>query len=481
MDLDGSSGVAENGDESNAQTPLSPLRVFLESTLAARGGGEGGGGGDGGRVLLMVEPGESVAGLRARVARALQLPHASGSTDFHLLLDRTRLLDGRRSVHEAGLRNGSILTVVPALNSGLKAARPKAENSIMQALQSLTDSQVSDFLCGRSPLTLTLTTLAGSLSFVQLQLAARPTRGGRRGGGHEGGRRGGGHVTSEEATQATCSGANLDSLHQLYPGCFSGIFSGSLPPSTCGHRRGGGGGGGVPRQEEVAVVYRILLDLLAASRAQRSHNNNNNSGHNNSGHNNNNNSSHNSSSSSHSDDSRTPRAASKATPAWDGSRAAETHGIVGGCRGLPQHQHPQHQHPQQHPQHSQHQHPQHPQHPQHQHPQHPQHPQHHCHHHHQEQHHHHHHQEEQQQLEESAANATTRSKLQAVRLLLQRRRERRALRAPYHGNGGGGRRCRGDHPPAAATAVATATAVAAAGGESPPESPRYDARCYAAA
>nr|XP_032836970.1 midnolin-like [Petromyzon marinus] len=460
MDLDGSSGVAENGDESNAQTPLSPLRVFLESTLAARGGGEGGGGGDGGRVLLMVEPGESVAGLRARVARALQRPHASGSTDFHLLLDRTRLLDGRRSVHEAGLRNGSTLTVVPALNSGLKAARPKAENSIMQALQSLTDSQVSDFLCGRSPLTLTLTTLAGSLSFVQLQLAARPTRGGRRGGGHEGSRRGGGHVTSEEATQATCSGASLDSLHQLYPGCFSGIFSGSLPPSTCGHRRGGGGGGGVPRQEEVAVVYRILLDLLAASRAQRSHNNNNNSGHNNRGHNNNNNSSH------HSDDARTPRASSKATPAWDGSRAAETHGIVGGCRGLPQHQHPQHQHPQ------------HPQHPQHQHPQHPQHPQHHCHHHQQ---HHHHQEQQQQQLEESAVNATTRSKLQAVRLLLQRRRERRALRAPYHGNGGGGRRRRGDHPPAAATAVATATAVAAAGGESPPESPRYDARCYAAA
>ncbi|CAM9189954.1 unnamed protein product, partial [Lampetra planeri] len=148
MDLDASSGGAENGDESNAQTPLSPLRVFVESTLAGGGGGAGGGAGGagggaggGGRVLLMVEPGESVMGLRAMVAMALRLPRTSGGTDFHLLLDRTRLLDGRGSVHEAGLRNGSTLTVVPALKSGLKAARPKAENSILQALQSLTDSQ----------------------------------------------------------------------------------------------------------------------------------------------------------------------------------------------------------------------------------------------------------------------------------------------------------------------------------------------------
>ncbi|XP_078741127.1 uncharacterized protein LOC144954529 [Lampetra fluviatilis] len=373
MDLDASSGGAENSDESNAQTPLSPLRVFVESTLAGGGGGAGGGAaggaGGGGRVLLMVEPGESVMGLRAMVAMALRLPRTSGGTDFHLLLDRTRLLDGRGSVHEAGLRNGCTLTVVPALKSGLKAARPKAENSILQALQSLTDSQVSDFLCGRSPLTLTLTNLAGSLSLVQLQLATRPTRGGgRHSGGHGGGQAGGqagGHVTSEEATQASCSGASLESLHQLYPGCFSGIFSGSLPPSLCVRRRSGGissgsssisgssssssssgsgsgsssssisgssisgsSSGGRPRQEDVAVVYRILLDLLAASRAQRSHNNNNS----NHSHNHSNNNSHNNNNNSHNNDSdRIPRASSNA--ACDGSRAAETQRGSARCRG----------------------------------------------------------------------------------------------------------------------------------------------------
>ncbi|XP_030101049.1 midnolin isoform X5 [Mus musculus] len=51
-----------------------------------------------------------------------------------------------------------------------QASRP--EQSVMQALESLTETQVSDFLSGRSPLTLALR-VGDHMMFVQLQLAAQ--------------------------------------------------------------------------------------------------------------------------------------------------------------------------------------------------------------------------------------------------------------------------------------------------------------------
>ncbi|KAH9366578.1 hypothetical protein HPB48_022676 [Haemaphysalis longicornis] len=45
----------------------------------------------------------------------------------------------------------------------------KPEQSVMQALESLTDAQVENFLCGRAPLHLTMR-LGDHVMFVQLQL-----------------------------------------------------------------------------------------------------------------------------------------------------------------------------------------------------------------------------------------------------------------------------------------------------------------------
>ncbi|XP_034036169.1 midnolin isoform X2 [Thalassophryne amazonica] len=55
-----------------------------------------------------------------------------------------------------------------------QASRP--EQSVMQALESLTETQVSDFLSGRSPLTLALR-VGDHMMFVQLQLAAQQSGG----------------------------------------------------------------------------------------------------------------------------------------------------------------------------------------------------------------------------------------------------------------------------------------------------------------
>ncbi|KAI1230563.1 Midnolin-B [Lamprotornis superbus] len=55
-----------------------------------------------------------------------------------------------------------------------QASRP--EQSVMQALESLTETQVNDFLSGRSPLTLALR-VGDHMMFVQLQLAAQQSTG----------------------------------------------------------------------------------------------------------------------------------------------------------------------------------------------------------------------------------------------------------------------------------------------------------------
>ncbi|XP_063085293.1 midnolin isoform X4 [Cavia porcellus] len=118
------------------------------------------------RYDLSVPPDETVEGLRKRLSQRLKVPKER----LALLHKDTRLSSGK--LLELGVGDGSKLTLVPTVEAGLMSQASRPEQSVMQALESLTETQVSDFLSGRSPLTLALR-VGDHMMFVQLQLAAQ--------------------------------------------------------------------------------------------------------------------------------------------------------------------------------------------------------------------------------------------------------------------------------------------------------------------
>ncbi|XP_066133663.1 midnolin isoform X5 [Saccopteryx bilineata] len=118
------------------------------------------------RYELLVSPDETVEGLRKRLSQRLKVPKER----LALLHKDTRLSSGK--LQEFGVGDGSKLTLVPTVEAGLMSQASRPEQSVMQALESLTETQVSDFLSGRSPLTLALR-VGDHMMFVQLQLAAQ--------------------------------------------------------------------------------------------------------------------------------------------------------------------------------------------------------------------------------------------------------------------------------------------------------------------
>lgn len=118
------------------------------------------------RYELSVPPDETVEGLRKRLSQRLKVPKER----LALLHKDTRLSSG--TLQEFGVGDGSKLTLVPTVEAGLMSQASRPEQSVMQALESLTETQVSDFLSGRSPLTLALR-VGDHMMFVQLQLAAQ--------------------------------------------------------------------------------------------------------------------------------------------------------------------------------------------------------------------------------------------------------------------------------------------------------------------
>ncbi|XP_075399778.1 midnolin isoform X1 [Tenrec ecaudatus] len=161
------------------------------------------------RYELSVPPDETVDGLRKRLSQRLKVPKER----LALLHKDTRLSSGK--LQELGVGDGSKLTLVPTVEAGLMSQAARPEQSVMQALESLTETQphaapelgraggggfrkyrfllfkrpwqrqgpqsperggerpqVSDFLSGRSPLTLALR-VGDHMMFVQLQLAAQ--------------------------------------------------------------------------------------------------------------------------------------------------------------------------------------------------------------------------------------------------------------------------------------------------------------------
>ncbi|XP_075895696.1 midnolin [Nelusetta ayraudi] len=124
------------------------------------------------RFELSLPQEETVEGLKRRLSQKLRVPKER----LALLHKETRLSSGK--LQDLGISDGSKLTLVPTVEAGLMSQASRPEQSVMQALESLTETQVSDFLSGRSPLTLALR-VGDHMMFVQLQLAAQQSGGHR--------------------------------------------------------------------------------------------------------------------------------------------------------------------------------------------------------------------------------------------------------------------------------------------------------------
>ncbi|KAG8454608.1 hypothetical protein GDO86_001002 [Hymenochirus boettgeri] len=135
----------------------SPMNLNIQSTTGTR-------------YELSVPPDETVDGLKRRISQRLKVPKER----LTLLHRETRLNSGK--LKDLGVVDGSRLTLLPSVEAGLMSQMSRPEQSVMQALESLTETQVNDFLSGRSPLTLALR-VGDHMMFVQLQLAAQQTGG----------------------------------------------------------------------------------------------------------------------------------------------------------------------------------------------------------------------------------------------------------------------------------------------------------------
>ncbi|XP_051720204.1 midnolin-like [Ctenopharyngodon idella] len=238
------------------------------------------------RFELSVPPEETVDGLKRRLAEKLRVPK-----ERLLLLHRdARLSSGK--LLDFGVVDGSRLTLMPTVEAGLMSQSWRPEQSVLQALESLTDAQVSDFLSGRSPLTLALR-VGDHMMFVQLQLAAQQSVGqpsvsrGPAGTNHihqpDAQHSTGPAPPSPPVSHAHCGqspapapprfqaegstqsprqrckpGAVIESLVNHAPGVFSGTFSGTLHPNCQD-------GSGRPRRD-ITTILQILNDLLSATR-----------------------------------------------------------------------------------------------------------------------------------------------------------------------------------------------------------------------
>uniref|UniRef100_A0A7N4PRJ0 Midnolin n=1 Tax=Sarcophilus harrisii TaxID=9305 RepID=A0A7N4PRJ0_SARHA len=217
-----------------------------------------------------------------------------------------RLSSGK--LQDLGVGDGSKVTLVPTVEAGLMSQASRPEQSVMQALESLTETQVSDFLSGRSPLTLALR-VGDHMMFVQLQLAAQQAAAGAQlqhrqhllaGRGDPGAAAGApspcrpsslaaavdcaSHSSSTSPSSPSSSssapsslgssstpssspapsarsrkpGAVIESFVNHAPGVFSGTFSGTLHPNCQDSS-------GRPRRD-IGTILQILNDLLSATR-----------------------------------------------------------------------------------------------------------------------------------------------------------------------------------------------------------------------
>ncbi|XP_026229487.1 midnolin-like [Anabas testudineus] len=144
------------GCGAGVSTGQSAMRLSITSTT-------------GSPVELMVPRGDTVEGLRTRIAQKLRL-----QTEKFVLLHNDRKLTGGRLL-DFGLTDGSKVTLVPVVEAGLVCPTNRLERTVMDVLESLTEVQISDFLSGRSPLTINLG-IGARVMYVQLQLSAQDVK-----------------------------------------------------------------------------------------------------------------------------------------------------------------------------------------------------------------------------------------------------------------------------------------------------------------
>ncbi|XP_045474810.1 midnolin homolog isoform X1 [Harmonia axyridis] len=205
----------------------------------------------GGDFYLTVENDITVDNFKKLVSKRLKV-----SRDRISLLFRDKQLQNGNLIQN-GISDGSRVTLLPNVETGLIAQRP--EIGIMQALESLNDTQVNEFLCGKAPLNLSMR-LGDQMMLIQLQLStvsgAKPP-----------------------ATPGTPPPPNPPSLLQasrnlqhtlrklstdVFSGrdrgrresVYSGTFSGALNPALQDTK-------GRPRRD-VATIVHILNDLLCS-------------------------------------------------------------------------------------------------------------------------------------------------------------------------------------------------------------------------
>uniref|UniRef100_A0A0K2TBN9 Putative LOC100646570 [Bombus terrestris] n=1 Tax=Lepeophtheirus salmonis TaxID=72036 RepID=A0A0K2TBN9_LEPSM len=116
----------------------------------------------GGPFLLRINKRDSVEELKKAVAKKLKVL----KDRICLLYRESQLSEG--SLEDNYVSDGARITLLPRAETGLLAQKP--EQSVMQALESLNDSQVNDFLSGKAPLNLTMR-LGDHMMLIQLQLS----------------------------------------------------------------------------------------------------------------------------------------------------------------------------------------------------------------------------------------------------------------------------------------------------------------------
>lgn len=116
----------------------------------------------GGQFQLEIHKSQSVEQLKRIICRKLNL-----AKDRICLLYKDRdLRDG--SLVDNQVVEGSKVTLLPIVETGLVSQKP--EQSVLQALESLSDAQVNTFLEGKAPLNLTMR-VGDHMMFIQLQLS----------------------------------------------------------------------------------------------------------------------------------------------------------------------------------------------------------------------------------------------------------------------------------------------------------------------
>ena len=144
----------------------------------------------------------------------------------------------------------SKITITPHVETGFAAGTQNTEQSIVQAIEGLSDQQIDEFLSGRAPLTLALR-VDDHMMFVQLQLEQPKSIPKNKNGSLQI------QTTTTASKTLVQPGACINTFVKHGPGVFSGTFSGSLHPSIQDEN-------GKPKRDPQTILQ-ILNDLLAAT------------------------------------------------------------------------------------------------------------------------------------------------------------------------------------------------------------------------